>query len=191
MPRQRLLGGQMALRGWSGRKLPRHKDKGVSCDAQAQSKVVVDRRGSCWPRAECWRPVSLCAPPTRDRPGHGPGRTVKRPWPSEPGRAGHADSSDGHSRSSSTSDASTSAFRRTYNKEPWTLSMSAVLSENGNSIWVMAWLDQCPKTAAEVPRTALLRLLGEERHAGQWQVLRLHPGQHAICARARLARTKT
>jgi hypothetical protein len=58
------------------------------------------------------------------------------------------------------------SFPATYNKEPWTLSMSAVLSENGNSIWVMAWLDQCPKTAAEVPRTALLRLLAKNDTLG-------------------------
>lgn len=58
------------------------------------------------------------------------------------------------------------SFPATYNKEPWTLSMSAVLSENGNAIWVMAWLDQCPKTAAEVPRTALLRLLAKNDTLG-------------------------
>jgi hypothetical protein len=58
------------------------------------------------------------------------------------------------------------SFPATYNKEPWTLSMSAVLSENGNSVWVMAWLDQCPKTAAEVPRTALLRLLAKNDTLG-------------------------
>jgi hypothetical protein len=58
------------------------------------------------------------------------------------------------------------SFPATYNKEPWTLSMSAVLSENGNSIWVMAWLDQCPTTAAEVPRTALLRLLAKNDTLG-------------------------
>lgn len=43
--------------------------------------------------------------------------------------------------------------------QQWELSMSAVLSQDGNSIWVMAWLDELPKTAAEVPREALLRLL--------------------------------
>jgi len=58
------------------------------------------------------------------------------------------------------------SFPATYNKEPWTLSMSAVLSENGNTVWVMAWLDQCPKTAAEVPRTALLRLLAKNDTLG-------------------------
>ncbi len=43
--------------------------------------------------------------------------------------------------------------------QQWELSMSAVLSQDGESIWLMAWLDELPKTAAEVPREALLRLL--------------------------------
>jgi hypothetical protein len=43
--------------------------------------------------------------------------------------------------------------------EQWELSMSAVLSQDGQSIWLMAWLDELPRTAAEVPREALLRLL--------------------------------
>jgi hypothetical protein len=43
--------------------------------------------------------------------------------------------------------------------QQWELSMSSVLSQDGNSIWMMAWLDELPKTAAEVPREALLRLL--------------------------------
>lgn len=52
-------------------------------------------------------------------------------------------------------------FPARYAKEEWNLSMSAVLSENGKAIWVMAWLDPCPHTAAEVPRTALLKLLAK------------------------------
>ena len=44
--------------------------------------------------------------------------------------------------------------------------MSAVLSQDGTSIWLMAWLDECPKAAAEVPRTALLRLLAENDKLG-------------------------
>jgi len=53
------------------------------------------------------------------------------------------------------------SFPARYSKEEWNLSMSAVLSENGKAIWVMAWLDPCPRTAAEVPRTALLKLLAK------------------------------
>lgn len=45
--------------------------------------------------------------------------------------------------------------------EEWQLSMSTVLSNDGASIWVMAWLDECPKNAAEVPRSALLRMLAD------------------------------
>jgi hypothetical protein len=53
------------------------------------------------------------------------------------------------------------SFPARYSKEEWNLSMSAVLSESGKAIWVMAWLDPCPRTAAEVPRTALLKLLAK------------------------------
>jgi hypothetical protein len=58
------------------------------------------------------------------------------------------------------------SFPARYSKEEWNLSMSAVLSENGNAIWVMAWLDPCPRTAAEVPRTALLKLLARNDTMG-------------------------
>jgi hypothetical protein len=57
-------------------------------------------------------------------------------------------------------------FSANYNKEPWNLSMSSVLSEDGKAIWVMAWLDACPKSAADVPRTALLRLLAKNDSLG-------------------------
>ena len=44
--------------------------------------------------------------------------------------------------------------------------MSAVLSQDGESIWVIAWLDELPRSAAEVPRAALLRLLAENDRLG-------------------------
>ena len=44
-------------------------------------------------------------------------------------------------------------------EEEWALSMSTVLSQDGNYVWIMAWLDELPKSSADVPRTALLRLL--------------------------------
>src|SRR5688572_8191011 len=47
------------------------------------------------------------------------------------------------------------AFKASLNGEEWELSMSSVLSQDGGSIWVMAWLDELPKSAADVPRTAL------------------------------------
>lgn len=58
------------------------------------------------------------------------------------------------------------AFLAPFDDQKWELSMSAVLSQDGTSIWVMAWLDECPKSATEVPRTALLRLLAENDKLG-------------------------
>ena len=57
-------------------------------------------------------------------------------------------------------------FKAIHNKDEWDLSMTAVLSQDGSSIWIMAWLDQLPKSAADVPRTALLRLLSDNDRLG-------------------------
>lgn len=57
-------------------------------------------------------------------------------------------------------------FKAVKNKEEWELSMTAVLSQDGSSIWLMAWLDQLPKSSADVPRTALLRLLSDNDRLG-------------------------
>ena len=57
-------------------------------------------------------------------------------------------------------------FKAVQNKEEWNLSMTAVLSQDGSSIWLMAWLDQLPKSSADVPRTALLRLLSDNDRLG-------------------------
>lgn len=57
-------------------------------------------------------------------------------------------------------------FRSVYNKEDWDLSMTAVLSSDGKSIWIMAWLDELPKSALDTPRTALLRLLAANDRLG-------------------------
>lgn len=59
------------------------------------------------------------------------------------------------------------AFKTSYRGEEWKFSMSAVLSRNGQSMWIMAWLDQIPSTASEVPRTALLRLLAANDRLGE------------------------
>ena len=59
------------------------------------------------------------------------------------------------------------AFKTSYRGEEWKFSMSAVLSRNGESVWVMAWLDQIPQTSTEVPRTALLRLLAANDRLGE------------------------
>lgn len=57
-------------------------------------------------------------------------------------------------------------FKAVQNKEEWQLSMTAVLSQDGSAIWLMAWLDQLPRSSADVPRTALLRLLSDNDRLG-------------------------
>ncbi|MES2790377.1 MAG: hypothetical protein V4719_12270 [Planctomycetota bacterium] len=60
------------------------------------------------------------------------------------------------------------AFARTpQGGEEWNLSMSAVLSADGKTIWVMAWLDELPRSSRDVPRTALLKLLAENDLMGK------------------------
>jgi hypothetical protein len=59
------------------------------------------------------------------------------------------------------------AFKATIEAEEWELSMSSVMSQDASSIWVMAWLDELPKSAADVPRTALLRLLSDNDKLGK------------------------
>ncbi len=59
------------------------------------------------------------------------------------------------------------AFKATIEAEEWDLSMSTVLSQDSSSVWVMAWLDELPKSAADVPRTALLRLLSDNDKLGK------------------------
>jgi len=49
----------------------------------------------------------------------------------------------------------------------WNMTMSAVLSTDEESIWIMAWLNELPKSASDVPRTALLRLLAENDKMGK------------------------
>jgi len=58
------------------------------------------------------------------------------------------------------------AFKAKHNSDEWDLSMTAVMSKDGKSIWVMAWLDELPRSTAEVPRTALLRLLADNDRLG-------------------------
>lgn len=58
------------------------------------------------------------------------------------------------------------AFKTSVRGEEWKFSMSSVLSRNGESVWVMAWLDEIPTNANEVPRTALLRLLAANDRLG-------------------------
>lgn len=58
------------------------------------------------------------------------------------------------------------AFNAKLDEQEWQLSMSTVLSQDGEWVWVMAWLDELPTTSADVPRTALLRLLAENDRLG-------------------------
>ncbi len=58
------------------------------------------------------------------------------------------------------------AFKAKMGEQEWELSMSSVLSRDGKTIWLMAWLDELPKSANDVPRTALLRLLAENDKLG-------------------------
>ena len=57
-------------------------------------------------------------------------------------------------------------FLATMGEDQWKLSMSSILSQDGQTVWLMAWLDELPKSAAEVPRTSLLRLLAENDKMG-------------------------
>ncbi|MCH2210064.1 MAG: hypothetical protein MK110_02095 [Fuerstiella sp.] len=57
-------------------------------------------------------------------------------------------------------------FKTSIQGEEWKFSMSAVLSRNEESVWVMAWLDQLPRSSSAVPRTALLRLLAANDRLG-------------------------
>lgn len=57
-------------------------------------------------------------------------------------------------------------FRAVVAEEEWELSMSAVLSQDSSDLWLMAWLDELPKSSNEVPKTALLRLLAQNDELG-------------------------
>lgn len=62
------------------------------------------------------------------------------------------------------------AFASKIDKEDeWELSMSVVLSTDTKTIWLMAWLDELPQSAVDVPRTALLRLLADNDRIGNGQ----------------------
>lgn len=67
------------------------------------------------------------------------------------------------------------AFRAEMEGTEWTLSMSAVLSQDQQSLWLMAWLDELPKSAEAVPRAALLRLLAENDNLGDGKMFAYIP----------------
>ena len=59
------------------------------------------------------------------------------------------------------------SFNADFEGEEWEFTMSAVLSQNGESLWVMAWLDELPQASSDVPKTALLRLLANNDRLGK------------------------
>lgn len=58
------------------------------------------------------------------------------------------------------------AFKTSVRGEEWKFSMSAVLSRNGQTVWIMAWLDEIPKQSSQVPQLALLKLLAANDRMG-------------------------
>ena len=67
------------------------------------------------------------------------------------------------------------AFRAEMDGTEWTLSMSSVLSQDQQSLWLMAWLDELPKSSEAVPRAALLRLLAENDSLGDGKMFAYIP----------------
>ncbi|MBQ18987.1 MAG: hypothetical protein CMJ65_17915 [Planctomycetaceae bacterium] len=57
-------------------------------------------------------------------------------------------------------------FKSRQGEQEWDFSMSVVLSQDGQTIWLMAWLEEMPKMASRVPAAALLRLLSENDRLG-------------------------
>ncbi len=54
--------------------------------------------------------------------------------------------------------------------------MSAVLSNDGETVWIMAWLDELPSSPREIPRVALLRLLHDNDKMGGGKFFSFIPG---------------
>jgi hypothetical protein len=48
----------------------------------------------------------------------------------------------------------------------WNMQMTATMSTDQQGIWITAWLAELPQSAADVPRTALLRLLAQNDELG-------------------------
>lgn len=67
------------------------------------------------------------------------------------------------------------AFKAEMEGQEWTLSMSAVLSQDEQALWLMAWLDELPKSSEAVPRAALLRLLAENDTLGDGKMFAYIP----------------
>ena len=48
----------------------------------------------------------------------------------------------------------------------WNMAMTATMSQHQLGIWITAWLAELPQSSADVPRTALLRLLAQNDELG-------------------------
>ena len=72
------------------------------------------------------------------------------------------------------------SFKATYQDQEWELTMSAVLSQNGKSLWLISWLDELPKNSADVPKTALLRLLANNDRLGKGKFFAYIPGNRRV-----------
>jgi len=57
-------------------------------------------------------------------------------------------------------------FQTTEGDQEWGFAMSAVISQDSETIWLMAWLEEMPKQASKVPAAALLRMLAENDRLG-------------------------
>ena len=68
--------------------------------------------------------------------------------------------------------------------------MSAVLSRNGQSLWVMAWLDELPKSAAAVPRSALLKMLAANDRMGNGKFFAYIPANRRFVLQRVVANTQ-
>ncbi len=49
----------------------------------------------------------------------------------------------------------------------WNMTMAATMSTDEQGIWITAFLAELPQSAADVPRTALLRLLAQNDELGE------------------------
>ena len=57
-------------------------------------------------------------------------------------------------------------FQKQEGDQEWGFAMSAVLSQDAKTIWLMAWLEEMPKQASKVPAAALLKMLSENDRLG-------------------------
>ncbi len=140
----------------------------------------------CWRQAARWRSRINCEPPIRTRP--------PRPDRSVPGHLSQ-DELGTLIRAMGVPVKLDErrfdfSFPATYNKEPWTLSMSAVLSENGkrSGSWPGSTL---PANGGRSAPDGLFSCLAKNDITGQRQVLRLHSRPITASCSSGSSRTRT